>query len=70
MDIVTNALSAGRAAVLRYGLKTAPCLALLLLFSPTDVAAAQAPALPELTAPVNDFAHVIPPDKAAAISAM
>jgi len=34
------------------------------------IAAAQTPAPPELTQPVNDFAHVIDPDNAAAIDRM
>jgi uncharacterized membrane protein YgcG len=34
------------------------------------IAAAQTTALPELTEPVNDFAHVIDPDSAAAIDKM
>ena len=61
---------------IRHGRKTVPCVLTLLYvvagFSRTVEASPQLPAsgLPELTQPVNDFAHVVDASSAAAIDQM
>jgi uncharacterized protein len=72
MEVMTNehgrARRSRREARARRGVRIALVL-LLCLLSRTSIGSAQTPP-PELTAPVNDFAHVIDPDSAAQIDKM